>query len=135
MTAQSKRWWGDPASQDYAKDGLNAFGKTSINRKLGSIFNESDQYILQTLFYPFSVRFGYVEENLKKFKNDLQTIRPMIDQMFDFEKKIVEDTKVSSENFMKSGSYLLLRSGMVERWNTLSKFHTYPNMLSPLKIN
>ena len=87
MTAQGKKWWGDPASPDYRKGWDEPIWKNSINRKLGSVFSENDQYILSTLFYPFSVRFGYVEENLEKFKNDLQTIRPMLDQMFDFEKK------------------------------------------------
>ena len=57
----------------------------------------------------------------------------MLDQMFDFEKKIAQHTKVSAEKFMKSGSYLFLRSGMIERWKTLNKFYTYPNMLTPLK--
>ena len=109
--------------------------KNAINRKLGSVFSENDQYILSTLFYPFSVRFNYVEENLEKFKNDLQTIRPMLDQMFDFERKIVQNKKMNTEKFMKSGLYLYLRSGMIERWNTLSKFNTYPKMLTPLKIN
>ena len=134
MTAQGKKWWGDPSSPDYRKDGMNPFGKTSINRKLGSIFSKNDQLILNTLFYPFSVRFGYTEENLDQFKNDLQIIRPMINQMFDFEKKIIQETKMNREIFMKSGSYLFLRSGMIERWNTLNKFYTYHNMLSPLKI-
>jgi len=55
--------------------------------------------------------------------------------MFDFERKIAQHTKMNTEKFMKSGSYLYLRSGMIERWNTLNKFHTYPNMLTPLKIN
>jgi hypothetical protein len=135
MTAQGKKWWGDPVSPDYAKDGMNSFGKTSINRKLGSVFSENDQFILRTLFYPFSVRFNYVEENLQQFKNDLQTIRPMLDQMFDFEKRIIEKTKGSVENFMQSGPYLYLRSGMIERWNTLNKFNTYPKMLTPIKIS
>ena len=135
MTAQGKKWWGDPTSLDYEKEGMDPFGKSAINRKLGSVFSENDQYILSTLFYPFSARFNYVEENLEKFKKDLQTIRPMLDQMFDFEKKIAQDTKVSSEKFIKSGSYLYLRSGMIERWNTLNTLHTYPNMLTPLKID
>ena len=135
MTAQSKKWWGDPSSPNYSKEAMSPFGKISTKHKLGSIFSENDQYILSTLFYPFSVRFGYAEENLEKFKNDLQTVRSMIDQMFDFEKKIVQNKKMNTEKFMKSGPYLYLRSGMIERWNTLNKFHTYPNMLSPLKIN
>ena len=54
MTVQGKKWWGDPASPNFAKDGMNPFGKTSINRKLGSVFSTNDQFILRTLFYPFS---------------------------------------------------------------------------------
>ena len=53
---------GDPSSPDYSKDGMNPFGKTSINRKVGAILSENDQFILSTLYYPFSVRFGYREE-------------------------------------------------------------------------
>ena len=59
MTAQGKKWWGDPSSLDFEKDGMDPFGKTSIKRKVGSIFNENDKFIMRTLFYPFSVRFGY----------------------------------------------------------------------------
>ena len=135
MTAQGKKWWGDPTSKDYEKDGSSPFGKTSINRKIGSVFSNNDQFILNTLFYPFKVRFNYTKENLEQFKKDLLSIKPMLNEMFDFEKKIAEQTKISPEKFIKSGSYLYLRSGMIERWNTLNKFNTYPNMLTPLKIN
>ena len=134
MTAQGKKWWGDPSSPDYAKDGQNPFGETSINRKIGSIFSESDQFILRTLFYPFSVRFGYVKENAEQFDIDLRMIRPMMDKMFDFEKTIVERTQVKPKQFVKSGSYLYLRSALIERWNTLNEFSTYPNMIRPLRI-
>ena len=135
MTAQGKKWWGDPSSPDYAEDGMKPFGKTSIRRKVGSVFTENDRFILCTFFYPFSVRFGYVEENIEQFKADLNTIRPMLDEMFDFEKTIAERTQVNAERFMKSGSYLYLRSGLMERWNVLAKLHTYPNMIKPLNIN
>jgi len=135
MTAQGKRWWGDPVSPDYEKDGMKPFGKTSIKRKVGAVFTGNDQFILRTLFYPFSVRFGYVEENLEQFKADLKTIRPMLDEMFGFEKTIAERTQVDAEQFIKSGSYLYLRSCLIDRWNVLSKFHTYPNMIKPLNIN
>ena len=92
MTAQGKKWWGDPTSPVYKKDGMDTFGKSSINRKLGLVFSKNDQFILRTLFYPFSVHFNYVKENLEQFKNDLTTIRLMLDQMFDFEKKINKNT-------------------------------------------
>ena len=134
MTAQGKKWWGDPTSPDFAQDGMNPFGKTSINRKLGSVFSTNDQFILRTLFYPFSVRFGYVEENAEQFEIDLQTIRPMLDEMFDFERMIAEQTHVEPQQFMKSGSYLYLRSALIERWDILKEFGTYPNMIKPLNI-
>jgi hypothetical protein len=135
MTAQGKKWWGDPTSPDFEKDGMEPFGQTSIKRKVGSIFSENDQFILRTLFYPFSVRFGYVEENVEQFKVDLQAIRSMLEQMFDFERVIIERTQADPEQFMKSGSYLYLRSGLIERWNTLNEHHTYPNMIKRLNIN
>ena len=113
---------------------LGASG-SSIRRKLGSVFTENDQLIFRTLFYPFSVRFGYVEENIEQFKADLKTIRPMLDEMFGFEKVMAERTQSDTEQFMKSGSYLYLRSSLIERWNVLAKLHTYPNMIKPLDIS
>ena len=133
MTAQGKKWWGDPTSPDYLKDGMEPFGKTSIERRVGSFFSENDQFILSTLFYPFSVRFGYREKNEGQFKKDLEKIRPMIDELFDFEKKIADKMQVNSEKLIGSASYLYFRSGLAERWNTLNEFHTYPNMIRLLK--
>ena len=134
MTAQGKKWWGDPSSPDFKISGMDPFGKTSINRKVGSMFSEQDQFIIRTLFYPFSERFGYMETNFDQFKVDLQAIRPMLDQMFDFEAALVKRKQIDPKQFMKSSSYLHLRSGLVERWNTLAEFHTYPNMIEPLKV-
>ena len=70
----------------------------------------------------------------EQFEIDLQTIRPMLDNMFDFEKTIAEQTEVDPEQFIKSGSYLYLRSGLIERWDILEEFGTYPNMIKPLNI-
>ena len=134
MTAQGKRWWGDPSSPNYLKEGMLPFGKPAAEYKIGKIFSRNDHFILRTLFYPFSVSFGYVEEDLEQFKNDLLKIRPMMEQMFDFEKEFAQRTKVNPEQFMKSGSYLYLRTKLIERWQVLNEFHTYPNMLKPLKI-
>ena len=132
MTAQGKKWWGDPSSPDFTKDGMEPFGKVSIKRKVGSVFSKTDQLILRTLFYPFSVRFGYVKENEKQFKLDLQKIRPMLNTMFDFEKIIAKRTHVHPEHFIKLGSFLHFRSRLIDRWNILDEHHTYPNMIAPL---
>ena len=134
MTAQGKKWWGDPTSPDYSIDGMEPFGKTSIKRKIGSVFSEHDQFVLQTLFYPFSVRFGYSEENFEQFQKDLKTIKPMLNEMFDFEKRLAENTNTSHSKFMNSGPFLYLRSVLIERWDMLNRFGTYPNMIKPLEI-
>ena len=178
MTAQGKRWWGDSHSPDYEKDGMDPFGTTSISRKLGLVFSETDQFILQTLFYPFSVKFGYVKENKEKFRHDLATVRPMLDQIFDFEKNLANrahqinsamqkiQTGVSSAlslsqdrnkakfinfvddfgsgdehaeeadlaNLKKSGYFSFLRSVLIENWQILNDFGTYPNLIDPLIV-
>ena len=106
MTAQGEKWWGDPNSPDYEKDGHKPFGKTSIERKVGSIFSKRDQLILRTLFYPFSVRFGYTTENSDQFRADLQTIRPLLNETFDFEKKITKQVSTGIDSLTNSGSYV-----------------------------
>jgi len=58
-----------------------------------------------------------------------------LDRMFDFEIKMAQRMHKDTEQFMKSGYYLYLRSGLIDRWNMLAKWHTYPNMIKPLKIN
>ena len=79
MSAQGKEV-GDPSSRDFDKDGMEPFGKTSITREVGTIFSERDQFILQTLFYPFSLNFGYVKKDTAKFTSDLDTIKPMLSE-------------------------------------------------------
>ena len=135
MTAQGKIWWGDSSSQDLTKDNMTPFGKASIEREAGSVLSEHDQFILATLFYPFRVRFGYVDEDLAQFKTDLQRIRPMLEQIFDFEEIIVKETQADKTQFMQSGPYRYLRTCMLDRWNVLNEFHTYPHMLEPLYVN
>ena len=95
MTVQGKKWWGDPTSPDYSQDGMDPFGKTSINRQVGSIFTKNDQLILSTLFYPFSAQFGYVPENFELFQTNLNKIRPLLDKPFDFEKALYNRKKIT----------------------------------------
>ena len=83
------------------------------------------QYILNTLFYPFSVRFGYIKENIEQFKSDLKTIKPKIEQIFDFEKVILHRINEDERMFLKSGPYNYFRSVLRDRWNILNNFKVY----------
>jgi tetratricopeptide (TPR) repeat protein len=135
MTAQGKKWWGDPTSIDYTAKGMSPFDDSSITRKIGSVFSEQDQFILRTLFYPFSVRFGYVEENLIGFKEDLKAIKPLLDEPFGFQKQLAENLSQDLEAITRSGSALYFRSALHDRWRVLNEFNDYPHMLKPLLIS
>ena len=53
----------------------------------GEIFIMSEEY--KDFYYGFTQYdryFGYVKKNEAQFENDLQTVRPKLDEMFDFEK-------------------------------------------------
>ena len=127
MTAQGKRWWGDKSSSHMPK-----FGRVS-KKKIGKVFSDNDRFIFNTLFYPFSVKFGYQKADLNSFKRDLKLIEPLINNIFDFEKKIADRIEMDYKHFMQLGSYRYLRESLIERWKLLSKLNTYPNMFNPLK--
>ena len=127
MTAQGKKWWGDKSALNN-----NAFG--IMPKFKGKVFSNNDRFILNTLFYPFCEKFGYVNKDLKKFKKDLKTVYPMINNIFDFEKEIVNNTNTTLKQFKKSTSYLYIRSKLLDRWKVLNKYYTYPNMIKPMKI-
>ena len=73
---------------------MSPFDDKSIKRKIGSIFSDRDQFILRTFFYPFSVRFGYVEEDVAGFRRDLTEVKPMLEELFDFEKQVASDRDI-----------------------------------------
>ena len=135
MTAQGKKWWGDPTSPDYDENkAMDPFDQTSIQRPVGSIFSERDQFVLRTLFYPFSVRFGYREPDPTAFEKDLKEVRPLLDELLDFEKVMSERSNTDPDQFKNGGIALLLRATLVDRWNVLNEFKDYPHLLPPLKI-
>ena len=135
MTAQGKKWWGDPSSPDYdTNKAMDPFDRTSIQRSVGTIFSEQDQFVLETLFYPFSVRFGYREPDQAAFEKDLKEIRPLLDELLDCEKTMSEKAQTDPDKFKRNGICLLLHAGLIDRWDVLNKFKDYPYLLSPLKI-
>jgi tetratricopeptide (TPR) repeat protein len=135
MTAQGKKWWGDPSSPDYGKDNaMSPFDDTTTKRPVGAILGEKDQFVLRTLFYPFSVRFGYQEADPDQFQKDLKEIWPLFDDMLDFEKAMTDRANIDPGQFKKSGAYQLFRAGLVDRWQVLNEFGDYPYMLEKLAI-
>jgi hypothetical protein len=135
MTAQGKKWWGDPSSPDYAKDkAMSPFDDVATKRPVGTIFSEKDQHILRTLFYPFSVRFGYRDADPEQFQKDLKEIRPLLDDLLDFEKTLAERLNTDPIQFKRNGMYQYFHAGLLDRWDVLDELGDYPQMLEPLAI-
>jgi tetratricopeptide (TPR) repeat protein len=134
-TAQGKKWWGDPSSPIYEESkSKSPFDDAPIRRAVGTIFSDQDQLILRTLFYPFSVRFGYREPDPVAFKKNLREIRPLLDDMLDFERAMSKNSGIDPTQFKRNGAYMLLRASLLDRWDVLEEFGDYPNMLTPLAI-
>ena len=129
MTAQGKKWWGDLSSPKQP-----AFGGVN-KRNLGKVFSQRDTFILKTLFYPFRLKFNYIKEDNIKFQENLKIIRPMIEELFDFERKVIDQSKINKEKITENIYYCYLRSIMIRRWETLNRYQTYPEMLEHLKVS
>jgi len=132
-TMQGLEWWGDPGS--------SLFGKTQtlydehtdpIRTKTGALFTAADQFILNTLFYPFSARFGYVDENEVQFRKNLREIRPLIDTPLDFEQKLAEDFLPDYPELEMTDAFKSLHAGLINSWNILNQNGVYPNKIKTL---
>jgi hypothetical protein len=134
MTAQGNKWWGTPTDPGFNSRDPNPFDQTAIKRPVGEILGEVDQFILGTLLYPFSVRFSYRVPDPEQFQKDLKEVRPLIEDMLDFEKAMAKRLNVDHDKFKRQGSYQLLRAGLIDRWNVLNELGDYPHMLTPLSI-
>ena len=134
-TAQRKKWWSDPASPDYEENkATSPFDEAPIRRAVGTLFGEKDQFVLRTLFYPFNVRFGYGEPDSAGFKKNLKEIRPLLEDLLDFETVLSKRMEIDPAQFKRSGTYLQLRASFMDRWDALNQFGEYPGMLTPLEV-
>ncbi|MBT5309345.1 MAG: hypothetical protein HOL37_08420, partial [Rhodospirillaceae bacterium] len=136
MTAQGEKWWGDHSSPDYdKKKQMTPFDDAGLKRPGRAIFSETDLFLLETLFYPFSVRFGYKEPDPGGFKQNLKEVRALLGGSLDIEKVIVDKTDVDREQFERQNDYLRFRAGLIDRLDVLDEVGEYPHMLAPLNVS
>ncbi|MBF0382864.1 MAG: tetratricopeptide repeat protein [Magnetococcales bacterium] len=132
-TMQGLKWWGDPSSKLYGRTQTSSNWKDDpLKTKVGEFFNEHDQFILGTLFYPLSARFGYVKRNDSNFRSNLDTILPLLGEPLDFEKKLAESFQQQDPPLEAAPRFKVFHSILKERWRILDEYGTYPNMLKPL---
>lgn len=136
MTAQGKKWWGDPSSPNYNKhQQMSPFGETDRTPADYGIFSDKDRQLLETLFYPFSVRFGYREDDPDNAKKRLSEARAHLDDLLDFEREALPHTGLTEEQYLERGAFQSFRSTLKARLSVLEEHGTYPTLLSPLQID
>ncbi len=135
MTAQGKKWWGDPSSPSYSADkAMDPFDRSFLDRKPAQTLSDGDRFVLRTLYYPFSIRFGYAAPDPDGFRRDLDTVRSMLGGMLDFETTLCTHLGLEPRQFQCRSDYLYFRGALFDRWNTLNRFGDYPGMLRPLAV-
>ena len=134
-TMQGLKWWGDPGSSLFGKTQTQYDEHTDpIRTKTGLLFTPHDQFILNTLFYPLSARFGYVEENEAQFRRNLWEIRPLIDAPLDFENKLAEEFLPDYPELEMTEAFKSLHAGLFRSWRLLDEHGRYPYLMKALPI-
>lgn len=132
-TIQGLQWWGDPGSILFGKSQTTDHGKDEpIRRKTWSLLGTQDRHILETLFYPFNCRFGYVEPNQRRFEKELQEIRPLLEKPLDFELNLAKDFLPAYKPLEMTERYKAFHAVLLGRWRILDELGTYPDMFKPL---
>ena len=132
-TMQGLKWWGDPSSGLYGRThDMESWDDDPIRVKPGSFFSDRDQFILNTLFYPLSSRFGYVAEDEGQFRKDLKEVRPYLEQPLDFESSLSKDFPPDYPDLEKTGTFKSLHAVLIGLWGLLDEHGTYPHMIEVL---
>ena len=132
-TMQGLQWWGDPSSSLFGREQTEYEETTDpTGREVGTFFSTKDQFILQTLFYPLSARFGYVEENVEQFRKDLAEVRSLIEKPLDFEEKLAKEFLPDYPDLPMTSEFKHLHAVLIAAWSQLDKHGTYPNMIKAL---
>jgi tetratricopeptide (TPR) repeat protein len=139
-TFQGLQYWGDTSSIRFGRTqpvvgfGNDEFDPSTdpIRRKVGFLFSDRDQLILRTLLYPIRVLYRYQEPGNEQFVRDLNTIKTMLDEPMDFERKLLSEPNGKRFSSESNVGRMGLRNALHDRWETLDTFGTYPNMIKPL---
>ena len=116
------KWWGDPSSRLFGRThDTESWEDDPIRAETGILFSAMDQFVLNTLFYPLSARFGYVEQNDVQFRKDLREIRPLMDKPLDFEKTLAERFLPDYPDLQITGAFKSFHAVLISLWRILDE--------------
>ena len=126
------QYWG-PASGLTGK--ITGFDTKAIDHPVGRLLGTRDILIFETLFWPFSHRYGYTELDEPGFRRQLNEIRPWLNEPLEFETNLYAQLKSHRVALQDLVPYIRLHRLLVQFWMLLDRDGTYQGMVQPLELS
>ena len=78
--------------------------------------------------------YGYTKITEETFLENIQVIRPYLDEPFQFEVEIYKKLPSDKPDISEINKYNKLHSEMIKIWEILNEIKSYPNLIQPLVI-
>jgi tetratricopeptide (TPR) repeat protein len=114
---------------------VKGFEVSNIERKPGMLFSEHDQRVMNLLFYPIAVQYGYRTADSGYLEREIAWYKSIIAEPLDFERKILAELTAMGYQKDTSGPRRHFESVAQRCVNLLEKSGTYPAMAPWLKVN
>lgn len=124
-------YWG-PFS--HVTGSITGFDTKSVDRKIGALFGQKDIEIFEILFWPFSNLYGYTDIDEHDFKERLSIIGPLINQPFEFEKKLYATLPAQELKLEELQPYIQFHKLIDEFWKVLHRDQTLVGLPTPLVL-
>lgn len=112
------QYWG-PASLN--TKAITGFDTAAIDKSLGRLFGPRDLQIMETLFYPQSVAYGYAEADADALQQNLTQIDPWLDEPLEFELNLYRKLREPNGAIQAVPAYKNLHFALRSKWNVLKQ--------------
>lgn len=113
---------------------IKAFDTSNLDRKLGVLFSEYDQRVMNLLLYPIAVKYGYREASSTYLANEIAWYKSRVTEPLDFERTIQKELKALGCEQDINGPRRHFESIAQRCINLLEQFETYPAMAPLLRV-
>lgn len=130
------QYWGPVSSSTKA---ITGFDTASVDKPLGRLFGPRDLVIMETLFYPMLVNYGYKTPDDAAFLAGLKTIRPWLDEPLEFEQQLFRQYSEPKKTLQQLPAYQTMHTALRNTWKMLkqgfdSKACMYPLLLQDAPV-
>tara|TARA_B100000029_G_C17536248_1_gene944978 strand:- start:488 stop:1735 length:1248 start_codon:yes stop_codon:yes gene_type:complete len=111
---------------------ISGYDTASIDAPVGRYFGKRDITILETLFWPILSVYRYTDASEKNFINDLNQIRPWLNEPLQIEKDLYGKIQIDNICVQETGNYIRMHAKLVSVWENLRVNRAYPHVMKPI---